>query len=320
MKQLASFIAVLFCFGWQVACGTDGKVPQGGTMELRPGVAIDRGENLLFIMAPGGLVEAVNITDGEVIWQSREVAKPLWYFDGLLLCQIETSEAGKLLLALLDVHQRGEIVANFRAELPEDVYATIDSDPNRTFIARAAEEGGDIFINWEQRTEPMSGRWDPSDEPSTTIRTGRFRFDRKAQTWRQFSSKQRIAALEVQPRDLSERERIPGIRATQFRSSDDYNALVSQRVANNRVWDRYEWTILDRASGNQIGKFNNFQAQAPFVVIDSLLVFESAPHRRRVNDEMISEPLKLRAIDLRTGDEKWNRLIRDTNYRGSLPP
>ena len=46
---------------------------------------------------------------------------------------------------------------------------------------------------------------------------------------------------------------------------------------------------------------------------------EPAPYARYITG-LVDEPLKIRAVDLQTGQELWNWQVRDTTYRGPFPP
>jgi hypothetical protein len=59
---------------------------------------------------------------------------------------------------------------------------------------------------------------------------------------------------------------------------------------------------------------------APFVVSGSRIVYVAQPAMRVEGKKMIEEPLRLRALDLKTGAEMWTALVTDTAYRGPFPP
>ena len=56
------------------------------------------------------------------------------------------------------------------------------------------------------------------------------------------------------------------------------------------------------------------------MVADRSLVFVSQPYFKRQDDDVVSVPMKLRAIDLMSGTELWNTVIEDSLYRGPYAP
>jgi hypothetical protein len=114
-------------------------------------------------------------------------------------------------------------------------------------------------------------------------------------------------------------QRVAGLPPSQYLSADGRHVLVSERVGDSRVWDRFRLTIVERASGQRVGEFKSHLAHVPFFVNGAQVVYETGPYSRRVGNDVITEPLKLRATDLQTGQELWNRPIRDTAIRNPPP-
>src|SRR5262249_1769751 len=115
-------------------------------------------------------------------------------------------------------------------------------------------------------------------------------------------------------------ERLPGIPEPQFLSTDGRHVLVSKRTGDESVWDKYTLTIFDRGTKQRVGGFKPHVSHVPFTVLDSRVIFETGPYARRTRTGVVEEPLKLRAVDLQSGNELWSRQVRDTTYRGPFPP
>ena len=81
---------------------------------------------------------------------------------------------------------------------------------------------------------------------------------------------------------------------------DGRHVLASQRVADDRVWEKYLWTVYERSNGRRLGEFRAHNAFNLFVVRNSLVIFETTPFARLGSPE---EPAKLRAISLGNGRE-----------------
>jgi hypothetical protein len=102
----------------------------------------------------------------------------------------------------------------------------------------------------------------------------------------------------------------------QFASPDGAYVLASQRVADDRVWDKYLWTIYQR-NGTRVGEHHTHAAFAPFAVQGSVLLYVTEPFQLRGEE---AQPMKLRAVDLKTGREIWARQVGDPKFRGPFPP
>jgi hypothetical protein len=152
------------------------------------------------------------------------------------------------------------------------------------------------------------------------VQQGAFRFDLRSGVVDPVDPKTKTVDLRPMTPDLNKNERLPGLPDVQFRSSDNAHVLVSKPGADNRVWDRYEWTLVDSSSSDRVGQFSNHQSHAPFLVIDQTLLFESTPYKLREGDNLVSYPLEIRAVDLSTGQLRWRHPVRDTTYEGDLPP
>ncbi len=116
-------------------------------------------------------------------------------------------------------------------------------------------------------------------------------------------------------------ERLPAQPGAQFFSADGRHFLVSARNADDRVWAKYTLTIYDRASRARVGEFRSHVSQVPFFVADARVVFVTPPFSRlEPSGQLVEQPLKIRAVDLGTGQEFWSHEVRDTKYRGPIPP
>ena len=112
-------------------------------------------------------------------------------------------------------------------------------------------------------------------------------------------------------------DKIAGASPTQYESADGRHVLASERVGNDRVWEKYRWTVYERSTGRLVGEFRTHVAFAPFVVREALLFYETTPYKLGTATE---EPAKLRAVNLRTGQAVWSVEVREIVYRGPFPP
>lgn len=100
-------------------------------------------------------------------------------------------------------------------------------------------------------------------------------------------------------------------------SADGRHLLASRRASDGRTW---EWAVYSLESGAKVAAPRHDTPGARFFVAGSRLVHETQVTGRMVGGQLVVEPGKLRAVDLETGSEVWSRAIRDTEYRGPLPP
>ena len=82
----------------------------------------------------------------------------------------------------------------------------------------------------------------------------------------------------------------------------------------------WHWLIFSIDSGERVAEINLESPGALFFIWRNQLIYESPLERRLVAGKWVYEPLRLRAIDLKSGNELWSRPIRDTAYRGPYPP
>lgn len=105
-----------------------------------------------------------------------------------------------------------------------------------------------------------------------------------------------------------------------FSANRQYLLVSSQTDQTPGGWDRYLWSIFSLEFGELVGTMRYHRSADHFSVIGSTLLHLARPFGRRVGDEWIEEPLKLRAVDLGSGTELWSVPLRDTSYRGPRPP
>jgi hypothetical protein len=104
--------------------------------------------------------------------------------------------------------------------------------------------------------------------------------------------------------------------------SADGRYLLTRKAAGADAsgWQSYIWSVYSLASGQQAAEIRMPTSAAPFFLWQSILVYESRPYGRLVNGKWLQEPLELRAVNIKSGSEVWKRPLRDTAYRGPLPP
>lgn len=333
---LAALIAAL------VACSAPRPVPAqeeavAGAFELRPGVIVDPARGLVYLMSPQGGIDAVDLALGTPVWSTEEAAKPLALGGDLLVGQVEPSGSkNELEIAALDTRQQGRRVVADAIGLPDTVRVSIDDGLDTSFAARARASATEALIAWEFLERPLRGM--APEDPRPSLRGGPPRpieseppgVDAPATggTLRMNLATGALSAVEPDETvvpvykvlDLPAADRLAGVPGPQILSADGRHVLGSERIADDKLWDKYRWTIFLRTTGERVAEFTDYRSQAPFALSGSLLIYETGPYSRRTDSGMADEPLKIRAVDLATGEERWSRPIRDTRYRGPFPP
>jgi hypothetical protein len=315
---------------------------QGTTasVSLRPGIVFDPNRKVAYVMTPEG-VAAVDLATGTKVWTSTAADQPLTLAGNLLITQVEPRVAGNVLeLLVLDPRERGAAKVRKSVQLPSGVSATIGENLIGKFLIEAQPVANEIILNW-------------AFEPREQLRGRDERYERKnvsaleKSTQRQSSIQETTASPQVTTAGaargtvrmtlpsgsvtlmavplttmktgrqwiLPTAMKLSNAPPTQYESADGRHILASERVADDRVWEKYRWTVFDRA-GNRLGEHRTHISFAPFVVNDSTIFYETTPYVR--GD--IAEPARLRAISLSTGRELWNAEVRELVYRGPYPP
>ena len=275
---------------------------------LREGLIVHPSRETAYVMTPEGGVAAVDLRSGRPRWSTRSAAKPLALVDDQLAAQVEPrARTNRLEIVSLNAAGRGvgQVKRRSVLDLPARVQVAIGETKGSTFTTHAHRAGTDVVVAWtfigEDRTERGAVRHD--------VRRGRLAHMDSLPAQLEHAAR---ANWMVTPA-----ERIAGAAPTQYLSADRRYVLASERTGDDRVWDKYRWTIYERASGRRAGEHRSHWSFLPFVVRDSLLIYETTPHARFGEAE---QPAKLRAFSLSTGREVWAFPVREVVMRGQAPP
>lgn len=303
---------------------------------VRDGVVVEPARGVVYLMESEN-VTARSLDNGDEIWSQPLTAQPLGLNGNtqqlVVLAESPRPETVRVLfLNIADGQREAEILG----QLPKGIDAFIDQRPGRTFQASSTTVNGEVFLFWSYSGRPLRGaardltvrapRLDgeeaaaPAPGKNETVRQGAFRLNPVALTATPVTDLESIQAPRFVP-DLQPNETLANIPGRQFRSADDRYVLASEKVADARTWDRYRWTIYERGSNVRLGEVREWRSTAPFFVVGSTLVSESAPFMRRLpSGETEENYLALRAVSLVNGREIWRVELRDTTYRGVFPP
>lgn len=301
--------------------GSDGEA-----VHLSADVAIDTAAGVAYVTSPAGGIEAVDLRTGLRQWSSQAAARPLLLTGALLVGQAEPRSSNDLRLVTLDTRSNGDVVVAGTAELPVDVQAAASETLTSEFETSARRVDNDIIVTWEYTALPQQGRrpeveanarGTPRDGSQGVIkRSGEVRMNLRTGATRRLLGVGTVLsgtrAVRLDANRLSVPE--PG---EQFLSSDSQHVLVSERIADDPVWEKYRWTVYERATLQRVGEVRSPVSFAPFMVQDGRIIHEAGPSARR---GAAPEPKQLRAVSLSSGAEAWSVPLRDEQERVTLPP
>lgn len=298
------------------------SMAQSAGESLYDGVVIDSAAGTAYVMSQQGGIDALELATGNVMWNSREAAKPLLIKDGSLLAQARPARDGELVVVAFDA-SRGTAKSRVGIEIPKFVRANVLNGPSRAFRAEAFEAAdGTVVVTWT--AEPgraLQGLVEPEPEgmplkdasASSRGLSGAVRVDMASGRAVPVSGTEALRPRPVTARIAAD----AGSR--QMASIDGRHILHSERNAEGDLWSRYRWTITD-AAGVKIGSVEAPVSMAPFVVSGNQLLYVAQPSVRREENKLVEQPLRLRAFDLRSGTELWTSAVVDPAFRGPFPP
>ncbi len=321
-------IALLSFASFTVAAAAQQRVA------LREGLIIHPTQSVAYVMSPRGGVSEVDLTTGTTRWTSMAAAKPLALSGNLLVSQVEPrtqAEMRRLELVALDVQERGSPRARNSIELPQGVRSTIGETLLGTMISTAVPDAGGVVVTWQYLPQEIKGQdetGEPGGPPGSGLTpsglreaaaplSGAVRMNLTTGAMARVAApRSMVPAASSTWRVRSTERSADGKSGVQYESADGRHILHSERVADDRTWLKYRWTVTERDTGRRVGETRSHVSFAPFVVRGSMLVFETTPYARG-ND---AQPAKLRGVDLQSGREQWSTEVREVVYRGPMPP
>jgi hypothetical protein len=319
-----------------VTCFPLSAAAQGNQFGISTTVLIDP-QGTAYFTTPEGAITAVKLDSGAQLWTTPKgkVYKPLAISGKFLVVQQEggVTKTGKYFgVAFLQLSSGGEHLAT-RVEIPPDAWASI-KDGLGASLRTSAVTGPDdkVTIAWVSERQPEVRGIAPDDEDSQDARpakaqaevhSGAVEIDpggRVLPLGGPIAAQRLQAARQVQP-DLPEDQQLKGLPKAQYISADRKHVLVSEITGNDRNMNKYRWTIYSSSTKESIGAVASPFPTASFFVSGSTLLYQLRPFMvRDSGDKMVRSPLKLVAVDLRTGSKLWEHPVMDIEYYGPFPP
>ncbi len=291
---------------------------------LRPGIVVDAASGVAYVMNRAGGISAVDLASGTTRWTTNAGDKPLVLVGNLLVAQVDSrTTPNRLEIATLRTDARGRQATRARSTLPAGVRVSLGETIDGMFHLTAQPGGADVILSWSFVAVPRRGMEDELDSLTRrelvaarpVVRRGALRL--RPSTGALATLDTTRVPMQREPQWILPAEsKLAGAAPQQYESADGRHVVASERVADDRVWDTYRWTVYERG-GRRLGELPTHLSFAPFVVRDSLVVFETTPYAR---GDQPPEPAKLRAYSLATGREVWSVEVRELVYRGPYPP
>jgi hypothetical protein len=307
------------------------------TIGLGSTVIIDP-QGTAYLSTPEGAITAIKLDSGTQLWTTPKgkAYRPLAVSGNFLVAMQDGGgpKAGKHLgVALLQLLDGGEHLVNW-VELPPAAWASVKNGLGASLRTSAAiGADGKMTVSWISEWQREVRGIAPDDDAEVTPAGARVA---AAQSESHSGSVQidpsggilplsqaRVSAQQFQParQDLPDDQRLKGLPETQYISADGKHILVSEMTGNDNDLNKYRWTIYPVASKESIGVIAAPFPTAPFFVSGSMIIYQVRPYMiRDQGDKMVHSPLKLTAIDLRSGGKLWEHAVLDPEYYGPFPP
>jgi hypothetical protein len=283
---------------------------------------------------PDGAITAVRLDSGVQLWTTPKgkAYRPLATAGKFLVTMQEEAgpKTGKHLgVAFLQLADGREHLVSW-IELPAGAWASVKDGLGSSLRMSAAIGAGDrVTVVWASESQPKVRGIAPDDEDAANlsarnaqaeVHSGAAEFDLSGRVLplsREVASTQ---LLQSARQDLPEDQRLKGLPETQYISADGRHILVSEMTGNDRDLNQYRWTIYPAGTREPIGVIASPFPTAPFFVSGSTLIYQLRPFMvRDASGKMVRSPLKLVAVELRSGGKLWEHQVLDTAYYGPFP-
>jgi hypothetical protein len=309
------------------------------TIGLGSTVLIDP-QGTAYISTPEGAITAIKLDSGTQLWTTPtgRAYRPLVVSGNFLVAMQEGGgpKAGKHLgVALLQLLDGGETLVNW-VELPPAAWASVKNGLGASLRTSAAiGADGRVTVSWISEWQREVRGIAPDDDDNVTpagaraaaaqseSHIGSVEIDSSGSGRILPLSQARVSALQFQParQDLPDDQRLKGLPETQYISADGKHILVSEMTGNDNDLNKYRWTLYPVASKEPVGVIATPFPTAPFFVSGSTIIYQLRPYMvRDQGDKMARSPLKLIAVDLRSGGKLWEHAVLDPEYYGPFPP
>ena len=337
MKLSNSFIVLLLLLLSATRDPVTIQVQEPGgqnAVELRPGVLIDTGRRVAYVMHPKGGIDAIGLARGELQWHSDAAAKPLALAGNVLVAQVEPArQTNQLTVAALDARS-GKRTTSGSLPVTDGAQVTIDDTAEGSFAIRARATPREAMLSWEYSRFPLQGdqagrsrgrdgaRHARGQRRAASNSAGHAGIGRQSEIRPHLGTARRRGGRDGSHASTRRRasSRAPGIglwravRVGRRPSHSEQPARFGRPHVGQIPMDRLR--ARDGEAGRIASRLPVTRAVRGGRRADRVQV---GPYVRRTAGGLVEQPLQIRAVSLATGNEQWSRPVRDTTYRGPLP-
>ena len=131
---------------------------EAGSPSLHDGVVVSPAHGVVYVMAPGGGIDGVDLETGSLVWHTSEAARPLALAGDRLIAQAEPDMKGWLPVVTFDTRKAGTVASRARIALPKDVRALIDDGLGKAFRVWADVAGtSEVLLSWSSTRDRLTG-------------------------------------------------------------------------------------------------------------------------------------------------------------------
>ena len=286
------------------------------------------GSTGILVLGESGALELLEPATGELLWRRPAATRPLLEAGGLILALARSEQPeGDFKIVALDAG--GRSVSTITAEVPSRAWTSVHDALGKSFeVLAGADATGAPVVYWrstEQRIKGARAAMMVPDAPGSDprmhtpapslvqVEEGSFRIDPISGTTVALDPAETAALLQPEPAPV--KAQAGDLR---YLSADGRHLLISERIADDRQWEKYRWRVMDRQTGNLVAERKSHVAWSPFQMHGSLLLVQERPWERRAEGRWLSAPFQLRAFDS-SGVEQWRYPLRDTRFVGPYP-
>jgi hypothetical protein len=347
-REMKSFYSLLVL---TAACGITHASSNARAFEFAQGVVVDAVHSVIYMWNAEARIDAISLSNSELIATSARRAKPLLLYDDVLLAAAQERSDG---LRIVGLTAKG-LQPKFELELPLP-----DRAGSGSFYVGARISGNEIIAQWRSIRHLISAI--PTLEPAV-LTTGFARIDQ--------ATGRLIAAAEGEPpapptpqfeipapvQKLADDGRLasPLCPADKFVAALQYVEENGKKQTILRRWNRgtgesmpreslfgdeltfrsfsrdcrhllaskemdgWIWHIYSTVTGQQIAEIHNPLPGPEFFVSGGNLIYQSPAGGESIAGRLRIDPPRLVAINLDSGKELWVRPIGETAYVGPFP-
>jgi hypothetical protein len=250
-------VAVFICTaGSNSAAESKGKMhPAASGFQLRPGVVVNAGRGVVFVMNHNRGIDADDLSLGRVLWSTTIAAKPLLEFDDRLVAQAEAHNDGTLPIVVLNSRTGGEPIFEADVPLPAGVSAFIDDRLGAQFSVAARTEPAASFVSWRSMRTAISGVYRPGAAQTRESR-GAARIDLKTGQVHPLRSDELVESRDHWPAPVQHLLQSGALRVRPWRAG---NLILAAESRGDRM-------VLERWDGASGQAFSSIELEPGFSV------------------------------------------------------